>query len=321
VFFNVLHIQFHLALCAALILALETPTSRAARIGYMAVLIIAPLCGPGAIILSPFFAVRSLVERDRTRLAQTAAISIGVALQLILFFAPNPARGELLDPATVAAIIFVRLTALPLGGWWTAENVGGLIHASHHQGNGGVWWLGVAGAIAYFGLLIGLALRNRRDSAVWLIASGLAVAAVSFGGGSISMGSREWFSPAAGERYNFLPLVLISLGLIVLATRREGRFHLITAALCLLTLLSGIVIYAEPIPEVSTGPAWNTEVALWRRDRNHPLIAWPGTWAVDLSNQDRPCFLKRSSDRAQASDPSYCESAWLTRVMPPRDGK
>lgn len=320
VFFNVLHIQFHLALCTALILAIDPPQSRAARIGYMAILIIAPLCGPGAIILAPFFGLRGMMERDPARLVQTAAIAAGVLLQLALFVAPNPARGQLLDPATIAAIMFVRLVALPVAGWWNAERLGGRIHAAHLQHGIGWWWVGVAGAAAYFGLLIWLALRDRRDSAVWLIVPGLVVAAVSFGGGSISMGLREWFSPAAGERYNFLPLVMISFGLIALAARGESEYRLVPAVLCILTLVSGAVIYIRPIAEVTTGAVWSDEVRLWRGDHNHELAAWPATWTVDLSDRHPSC-PSPGAGRIAAASPSYCESAWLTRVMLPASAK
>jgi hypothetical protein len=44
VFFNVMHIQFHLALCVALILALDLPRRRLVRIGYGMLLFLAPLC-------------------------------------------------------------------------------------------------------------------------------------------------------------------------------------------------------------------------------------------------------------------------------------
>lgn len=320
VFFNVLHIQFHLALCAALILAIDPPQSKAGGIGYMAILMIAPLCGPGAIILAPFFALRGMVERDPARLAQTAVIAAGVLLQLALFVTPNPARGQLLDPATIAAIMFVRLAALPVAGWWNAERLGGLIHAARLQHGIGSWWIAVAGAAAYFGLLIWLALRDRRDSALWLIVPGLVIAALSFGGGSISMGLREWFSPAAGERYNFLPLVMISFGLIALAARRESKYRLIPAVLCILTLVSGAVIYLRPIAEVSTGAVWSDEVRRWRGDHDHALAAWPATWTVDLSDRDQPCHSP-TAERVGAASAGYCESAWLTRVMPASGAK
>lgn len=316
VFFNVLHIQFHLALCVALILALDAPRSRAARAAHAVILFIAPLCGPGAIAVAPFFALRAAIDRDATRAGQFAVIAGGVAIQLIVFFLPSPARGHLPDPTMLAATMFVRLAALPLLGWSTADSLGGLLHASRFAGGAGWgwWWFGVLGALAYFGLLIGLAWRHRRDAAIWLIGPGLALAVISFGGGSISMGAREWFSVGAGERYNFLPLVLISLGLIALARSPDGQHRRLCTGLCLLTLISGAISFGNPIGELADGPDWRDQTALWHRDHDHHLTAWPASWTVDLSDRDAPC-PPVNSDRAASFAPTYCESAWLARVM------
>jgi hypothetical protein len=312
VFVNVLHIQFHLALCAALILALEIPRSRVARIGYGIMLLLAPLCGPGAIVLLPFFALRSLIDRDPARLAQTAVFAAGTALQMLLFFSPSPVRGHFLDPATLASIMFVRVAALPFCSASLANGLGRWIHASYSAGGVG-WWAAVAGSMAYFGALIGLAIRDRRDAAIWLIVPGLAIAAASFGGGMIAADPREWFSVGSGERYNFLPLVLLSLGLVALAMRPGGRYRRVCVGLCFLMLALGAIAYPKPLKELSQGPAWSDEVAAWRRNHDYPLLVWPKAWSADLSDHDRPCSPLKLNGGA-SSDPSYCESVWLARV-------
>ena len=190
VFANVLHIQFHLALATALILVLDTPRSRPGWIGHGAVLLLAPLCGPGAIVLLPLFVLRALADRDPKRLAQTAVFAAGAAVQLFLFFSRSPVRGHVLDPATLASVLFVRLAALPFMGSGLANALGREVHASNVAG-GIWWWLAVAGAVAYFGGLVLLALRDRRDAIIWLVLSGLAFGIVSFGGGMLDIDSRE----------------------------------------------------------------------------------------------------------------------------------
>lgn len=312
VFLDVLHIQFHLALCTALILALEMPRARAVRIGYCAILFATPLCGPAAIVLLPFFALRSLIAWDRARLVQTVALAAGAAAQMLLFFTPSPVRGAFLDPVSLAAMLFVRLAAMPFSTASLANKLGKLIYAAYAGGGIG-WWAAAAGAAAYFAALVVLAWRNRRDAAIWLIVPGLALAAVSFGGGMIATAPREWFSVGAGERYNFLPLTLLTLGLIALATRPEGRYRRVCAVLCGLTLVSGAISYPKPVRELRHGPAWTDEVAAWRQDHDHPLAGWPKAWSVDLSDRDRPCSPPRPN-AVTSSDPSYCESAWLARV-------
>ncbi len=318
VFLNVLHIQFHLALCAALILALDVPASVVARVGYWALLILAPLCGPGAIVLMPFFALRSLIDRDLARIGQTAALAIGTALQLLLFFTPSPVRGQFLDPATLAAILFVRLVAMPFLTTKPAGKLGHLVYTSY-SADGLGWWCAAAAMLAYGAALAVLAVRGRRDGAIWLIAPGLAIAVVSFGGGMIVSGQSDWFSVGAGERYNFLPLTLTSLGLIVLAERPGGRYRRVCAGLCALTLVSGATAYAKPIKELRQGPEWSREVAIWRRDHDYLPAGWSQSWRVDLSDRDRPC-TRPAPGAAAAGDPSYCEDAWLARVAHPVPG-
>lgn len=312
VFANVLHIQFHLALAAALILAFEPARTRVGRTGHGAILFLAPLCGPGAIVLLPLFALRALVDRDRTRLAQLLVFAAGAALQLLLFFTPSPIRGDLLDPATIAAIMSTRLIALPLVGPELANKLGRWLHLSWAAGGIG-WWSAAAGAIAWFAALVALALRDRRDGAVWLALAGLGIGAASFGGGMIATPSREWFSVGSGERYNFLPLALLSLALVALARQPGGRARRTCLGLCLLTLVNGARLFPFPLKELGAGPAWPAEVAAWRLDHARPLAGWPRDWTIDLSDEDRPCPPPRPGQDASA-DPGYCESAWLTRV-------
>jgi hypothetical protein len=309
VFLNVLHIQFHLALCVGLILALEVPPRRGARIGYWAVLFVAPLCGPGAIVLLPLFALRTLVERDRRRLAQTAVFAVGTALQLFVFFTPSPVRGAFLDPGALAAVMVVRLAALPYLTSGLANVLGTLTYNSYITGGIG-WWAMVAASITYFGALMAVALRDRHDPAIWLLLSGLAIGAASFGGGMIAVDPYQWFSVGAGERYNFLPLVLLTLALIVIAMRQDGRFRRISATLVMLTLITGAIGFTQPIKAMRNGPSWRAEVAAWRADHDHPLVLWPQEWTADLSDRARPCT------GVAAADPAYCESVWLVQVAP-----
>lgn len=307
VFLNVLHIQFHLALCAALILALDTPERRAARIGYAILLFAAPLCGPGAIVVAPLFAARALVDRDRERLKQFGALAAGAAVQLLFFYGASPMRGHLLDPGTIAAIMSVRLIALPLLNSGSANRIGAAIHASQMAGGVG-WWGAAAVAVALFGLLIWVATR-RRDAAIWLVLSALAIATVSFGVGIIFLDRSDLFKVNAGERYNFLPVVLLGLALVVLAMRRTRGWRAYAAPVLLL-LLSGAIRYPVPSPEFDRGPSWPAEVASWRRDPRHPLAVWPRPWVTDLSDDPRPC-PPVGPDPARSTAPRWCESGWV----------
>lgn len=315
VFYNVLHIQFHLALAAALILVLDRPTSALMRIGYGLILFLAPLCGPAAIILLPFFALRGLVERDRVRLGQAAILAAGAAIQLALFFEPSPVRGHILDPATISSLLFGRLVVLPLSNSIVAGVFTDQFYTLWSEARN-TWWLVAAGFLAYFGILIRWALRKPQSAAVWLIVPGLAIGAISFGGGMIVNNDYDFFSVGAGQRYNFLPMVLVGWGIIALVGQLDGVARRICTYLCIFMLASGVISFGFPLPELSRGPDWRTEVAMWRADGEYKLRTWPRTWKVELSGEARPCSEPRLGG-PPSGDPAYCESAWLERVSKP----
>lgn len=317
VFFNSLHVQFHLALSAALLLAVAPPRSRPGRAAVLFLLFLAPLCGPGAIVLVPFYAARALIDRDRSRAGQAAALALGTALQLFLFFTPSPIRGDFLDPATLSVVMFVRMGILPFTNAPIAQFVGMQVHQAYLAGNGS-WWIAVAVSLLYVGLLAWLVWRTRKEPAVWLLAPALVLAAISFGGGMIHVSSGVWFSPQLAQRYNFVPLVLLGLGMVAIAMKPGRGSPLIPVSACIVMIASGAISYPQPLAMLSDGPSWRDEVAAWRQDRSYMPRGWPASWQVDLSDQDRPCLAQLNGKKND--DPEYCESAWITRIVTERSG-
>lgn len=307
VFFNVMHIQFHLALCAALILALDVPRGRRVRLAYGMLLFAAPLCGPGAIVLVPLFALRAVLDRDRHRLQQLAALAAGAAVQLLIFYGPSPMRGQTRGLGTVAAAMFVRMIALPFFGTEEAYKAAALIYGSQQSG-GYSFWLFAAAALIAFAVLLAVAAK-RRDSAVWLLLSALSIATASIAFGMVATKAIDPFSVFGSERYNFLPDVLIGLTLVTLATRRPFRERPVYAVLCGTLVMVGALHYSKPLKDFAEGPSWPAEVREWRADHRHPLAVWPGRWAADLSDQDKPCSAP-GTDLRRSNDPRYCENGW-----------
>lgn len=308
VFFNVLHIQFHLALCVALILAMDVPRHRFARLGYGTVLVLAPLCGPGSIVLLPLYILRALLDRDPARGKQAALLAAGAAVQLSLFFGSSPLRGHAIDPAAVAAAMFVRLIALPTMGIGIANLAGQTIIGSDPAGSA-LLRLSGAVTIIVFALLIAAAAKQR-SAALWLLLSALAVASVSLGPGIVTARPADLMNVLRGERYNFLPLVLLGLSLLVLAMRSQGWGRLAFGLPLGLMLVSGTIWYFRPSPDFASGPSWPAEVAIWRNDPKHPLQVWPAPFAADLSYQAHWC-TPPGRDLARSNEPRYCESGWL----------
>jgi hypothetical protein len=125
----------------------------------------------------------------------------------------------------------------------------------------------------------------------------------------------DLLSVVLGERYNFLPVVLLSLALVVLAMRSGFRGRPVYVLLCTLILVSGASYYPRPLPNFANGPSWPAEVLAWRSDHRHLLAVWPRPWTADLSDETRPC-LPPGRDLARSTDPRYCESGWIAGFYP-----
>lgn len=313
-FFNVMHIQFHLALCVGIILSLDSPRRPLAKTCYNGLLFLAPLCGPAAIVMAPLFALRAMIDRDRTRAIQFATLTAGAAIQLLLFFSENPMRSYPRDPGTIAAVMFVRLLVLPLLGFRASNEVGAVIYYSKIGGDYG-WWCAAAFAVLAFGSLLVLAAR-RSDAATWLILAGISIAVATFGFGMVLPRFSSLFNCGDGGRYNCLPLILLSYGLIALAMRPEARGRAVYTTLCMLMLGFGIAQYRTPMKQFADGPSWIAEVDAWKHDHRHALKVWPKPWAADLSDTTLPC-PPVSHEVSQSNAPRYCESSWVSSFHRP----
>lgn len=315
VFFNILHIQFHLALCAALILALDPPVSASGKLSYALLLFAAPLCGPLAMVLAPLFAARTLIDREAARLVQVGALVAGAALQFVFFYGASPMRGHFFGFGTIAAVGFVRLLALPALGFRIANGIGNDVYRSWAVAGRG-WWSAAAASTMAFTLLTVVAAR-RRDGAIWLALAALSVAAVTFGYGMVIIDPHDLFSAGAGERYQFLPIVLLGWALLALAERPDREVARVGKLICALIVATGAIDYAWPLPAFANGPSWPAEVSAWQRDHSHPLAVWPRPWTADLTDRSVTCSPV-GADPARSGDPRYCESGWVAGFHRPR---
>ncbi len=314
VFFNILHIQFHLALCVGLILALDVPRRRIAKFGYSLILFLAPLCGPAAIILLPLFILRGVADRDWRRLVQATPLVVGAAIQMLLFYSASPMRSLFPAPDMIAAALFVRLIALPIVNGAFANDLGAFIYLSR-AGWGVAWWCSVIATVVLFGTLLVVASR-KRDASLWLALSGLFIAIATFGFGFVTTDDGALFNVYAGERYGFLPITMLAMSLIVLAMRPQFPGKLVYGTICLAVLISGASTYLRPDPDFEHGPSWTQQVAEWRRDHNHPMAVWPKPWTADLSDRRHSCSPVDRIHPIWSDEPRYCESGWVSGFLP-----
>ena len=305
VWLNVLHIQFQLAACILIMTVTGRPASQAGATARLCLAFLAPLCGPVAIILLPFMAVRAALDGERWRWAEVSALGLGSAIQLLGFYAPLGVRAQSPDAGAVAAVLFLRHVVMPLASPRLGYLLGPIAYRS--VAAGAVAWWAVGGAILYMGALAVMAWRRRSLDALLLLGAGLTLAGASYHGGLLT--DRGLFDVAAGQRYNFVPQIAFSLSLIALTMASTGQAR--RAFFAMLAVMAVVAVYYYPSPSgpVAHGPDWREEVARWRRDRSYPLAVWPLGWTMDLSDRDLPCPTRITAP----NPPSYCDGPWEIR--------
>jgi hypothetical protein len=274
VWLQTLHCQFHLALCAGILLALEPRAGRAAWFG-LALLLLAPLCGPGAIALLPLFALRTMLERTRPRLLQTLALGFGSTLQLALFFHSEHARGYSLQPVMLLNIITVRHIWLPILGVARADAMAPRLRAEVARGL--VPHIStVLPFVVFLPWLAATLWRRRRHAAFWFLAAGGLLACASYFGAL--GGALPLIDARAGGRYIFVPQAMFSLSLLCLAATAERWTRRIAWLLVAWVLVLGGIEYVQPWPFIANGPPWRHEVAMWQADPSYRPHVWPEYW-------------------------------------------
>ena len=276
VWLNTINSQFHIAIAAALCLALDSPRGWARPLLVAA----APVCSPVSIALAPLFVLRAAAERTPSRVLQAAAILIGSTLQLGVFYHPMDARGHWPGPSVLVAIITARHLALPLLGRELAGVVSADLLDGVHQTTQ-PWLAYVAVLAATAALAIALALRRHATSA-WMLAAAVTLAAASIYG---ALGDRtDLISVDGGMRYAYGPLMLTSLTVLALAASGTDRVSaiawLFTAWLLAIGLMQSMLL--EHFPDVANGPRWKPETAAWRTGPSHPMAIWPRGWVMHL---------------------------------------
>ena len=280
VWLQTLHSQFHLALCAALILALRPPGRRLAVFGWL-VLLLAPLCGPSAWLLLPLFVARAALDRSRARAMQATFLAAGTALQIAFFYVHMPGRSYGIQVPILMCIVYVKQVVVPFAGRDVASTVSNALQANIAAGR--IPWPPLLTVSALLTALTVAVVRRRHRACTWLF-----LAAIPLGGigyfGAIGGGPRLLII-GNGGRYSFLPEVLTALVVLLVATGPKRPDTWIARLAVGWLLIVGAIDVDAPWPTVKTGPNWSAQVAQWRRDHNHPIALWPPGWTMRLSRQ------------------------------------
>lgn len=292
VWLQTLHSQNHLALCAALIVSFDDAPGPAVRWFRRVLLALAPLSGMLAVLVLPLMVARALFDRSRERTIQCTLLAVGALIQVGLFY--SPADGAALGrtakiwPGMLLYAFFVRHLAVPAVGASATTAFSSHLALALKGGSVPIWPLVVLiGAVAGLGLA---SLWRWRSGAPWLLAACVFIAAASYAG-AINGGMILLF-PFAGERYSFMPGVLLVCTVIAIAfSGRDwlSRIALVAAAWMIAT---GLLDYSRARHSMfASGPEWRTEVRRWEADPDYVLRLWPQGWYLQLTPDHSPIWL------------------------------
>lgn len=276
VWLNTLHSQFHLALCVALILALDIePGIRELFRRFL--LFLAPLYGLVAIVVLPLFVLRTIINRSRARLIQTLVLMSGSAIQMLFFYHVVNGR-QTLDIKLILATFFAKNIVLPFLSFGMSGPIDSWLHAALDQGH-----LPVSVVIVILVSMFALfALMRRTQAACWWLSSAcVTIALVSYYG--VWLGSSSQVEPHLYGRYAFVPQVLFAWTLIMIASSGPWPRNRIALIFVVWLTLASMNAYFVPDVSFKKGPNWHEEVAKWRNDHTYSPLVWPGgKWNVPM---------------------------------------
>ncbi len=284
IWLQTLHCQFELTVCCGLLLALEPPTGRAALLA-LAILALAPLCGPGGIVLVPLFLLRAALDRSPARLWQGLTMAAASAIQLALFVEPFAGRAYHLDLRLLLPVVSVRHLVEPFFGLKVAYRAGADVRRHLAAGHAPLWSI-----LFPFAVFVPAAVAAWRTpgaaSSRWLLAGAAATALAAYygaiGGLAILIGAQS------GERYVFVPQALLGLAILSFAATAAGVPARVAAVATVWLIVVGTGTYVATLHDTRNGPAWRDEIRAWRRDPSHVIRLWPEGWTLRLSPDHRP---------------------------------
>ena len=210
VWLNACSSQHHLALAAAIILALETRSGLVGAL-QLGVLCIAPLSSPASWVLVPLFGLRSVIDRSWPRAVQTLVLLTGVTAQLALFFTSIGPRVIGMPPSLFGAIVLTKNIIAPLLYHTHASILVGFLATRFSALGGPIWCLVIVVVLLAAAIMRAVLLTEK--SPLWFLISGATIATASYAG---AIGSKLTMLAAIGvdDRYAFAPQALFALAVL-----------------------------------------------------------------------------------------------------------
>ena len=281
---NTITSHFHLMACVGLVLALAPRPGGIGRLR-LALLLLAPMSGPGNAFLWPLFVLRAWRDRSPARWTQVGVMALGIAVQAgLVLAAPIENRPFGAPIQVVLAVLGLEHVVLPLLGGQLAAPLSHGLYLAFEAGQRPLWIMALP--VAVLGGMGLLAWRRADATTLWLFVAGLWLAVVSYYT-ALTPNAPNTLLLGLGMRYAFAPTVLFGACLVGLAASTQVAWLRQSATGAVWWVLAvGATSYFDN-PGFATGPSWRQEVAAWRANPAHPIQLWPPGWVMKLEPRMR----------------------------------
>lgn len=273
VWLNSITSQFHLSLCAGIILAL--PAARSVRVRWLhrVVVGLAAIGGAASVLLAPLFWVRAWQEKSKERVLQAAVLSSVVIIQLLVAAQYGLGNHAIkFVPGLAWLTLMIKDVLLPFLG---SEATGNLISTLTRLALAGISAVVIAGFLALW--------SSKLSGVRWLLAAALALGLMSL---IFSLDAPpRLVSALVGNRYFMAPNVLWQLALVAWVFRPKVRWptaRSVGGAVLAWLLLVGAWEYVHVDQLFFEGPSWRAEIQAWQSDQSRLIHLWPRPWTWQI---------------------------------------
>jgi hypothetical protein len=250
------------AMLAALLLVLTPPIG----VFRLLLLAIAGLTGPGPALAAPLFVGRAYLERSLPRAMQAGVLSVGVLIEIAVFWTHPVGRRLGISPSFLAHIIYVKHLLVPFFGPYVADGLSKMSLLEQFP------LLPVISSLLALSALAWAVLTTRSREVRWLCAMALTMIVLSHFG---AIGGQDLLTVYPGGRYYYAPQVLLGLTLLGLARTGSVIWRSLATVAVTWLLFVGIKECLLINPVMAQGPSWRDQVVQWRAQPGRPIIVWP----------------------------------------------
>jgi hypothetical protein len=284
VWLNTTNSQGYFGILALLFLFVDVSAiRRATLVAVAAVLGLAGLSGLYAAILAPLFVYRAVRERTRRRILLASVISLCALVQLVVVLDSNASGSLAAGRGSFPGLgeLTRDVAAKHMSTFLFGQSIAGRLLSHAHT------FAGLLG-FAFFGLFVVVVLASLlafvpRAEVAFLLVAAFALVEVL-----VLFGARQ----SAGGRYTAVPIAILLLIAVHATTGRNQVAAGIAAALCLVTLVTGLSTFWTREPALLRCikcPQWSNEVRAWQSGASDQLTIWPYggklRWFVTLPHQ------------------------------------